>query len=106
MVTFQYSLSLSPLPRAASVSRSTFVPSSFFSRQIDPDWISSPAWPFSDRVALSLNQHWSPVLRLGLSSEHEAYLRSMNPGQDSQPSPSQPPWLFDPPVRPSMLPEE
>src|SRR5262245_34205187 len=93
VVTFQYSLSLSPLPRLTSVSFSTLVPSSFFSFHTPGvgDSISSPACPLRERVALLEYQHWSPVWCDGLSSAHEAYLRSMKPDQPSQPSPIHPP---------------
>jgi hypothetical protein len=70
VVTFQYSLLLSPL--TVLVSRSTRVPSSFFSLQTSglvETWMSSPPWPGRDRVALSVPQQRSPML-LWPSSTH------------------------------------
>jgi hypothetical protein len=76
---------------------------------------SSVAWPFSEIVALSSNQHrsppyWPALLGSGFSfvsrsSAQARNSRSRYPGHMSQPSPAQEPWVLVPDVRPSIDPE-
>ncbi|MFC7619377.1 hypothetical protein [Microlunatus sp. GCM10028923] len=105
-MTSQYSPLSSPLSvESPRTIRSTLVPSSFSGRQTPPLKTSLPDCSPNDSVALSVSQHWSPVLRWPLfpprSSAQLLYDRSMEPGHIDQPSPSQVGWLLVATVRPS-----
>src|SRR3954463_11014266 len=78
VVTFQYSLSLSPLSTPPTT-RSTREPSSSLGRhRLSATWISVEEWPPSDSVALSPAQHSSPVFSVStvVSSKQDRYDRS------------------------------
>src|SRR2546421_9482313 len=103
VVTFQYSLSLSPLS-TPPITFSTREPSSFLGRhRLSATWISAEEWAPSDSVALSPAQHSSPVFcaSIVVSSWQDRYSRSTKPGPMSQPSPIQEGWLLVAAVWPS-----
>src|SRR2546430_882867 len=78
---------------------------------VPPSLMSSPAWPASDSVALSVAQHSSPVLTLlfepeSMSSAQDRYRRSMYPGPRPKPPPAQAGWLFEAAIRPATVADE
>src|SRR6266511_2480419 len=125
VVCRQYVPSSSPLERP-SRSISIFEPSSPTARysttgssgsplSVEATLTSSMALPLLDSVALSSYQHRSPPETPALlgsffssvsrSSVQARKDRSTYPGQMSQPSPAQEPWVLVPAVRPSIAAE-